>query len=369
MAAPTATALVLRAPGTLVTERFPLPPAGDDDALLRVEACGLCGSDHEVFTGRMRWPMGFIPGHETVGVVERIGPGAGERWGIDAGDRVAVGNRRACRECGPCRVGKLADCERFGPMVSYGMVPVSEPPSLWGGYATHHHLAPESVVHRVPDGLDPVTATLFNPLAAGFAWAVRAPATRPGEVVAVLGCGIRGLCAAAAAKSAGARFVMVTGHGERDAPRLAAAAEFGADLTVDVAAADPVAELQRAAGTLADVVVDVTADAPDAFGQAMEVARMRARIVCAGIRGDGVTAVCQPDLVVRRELRLLGVRGVPAAEIAPALDLLAQRRFPFDALPRAVAGFDGVAALLDRMAGRASQPPPLHAVFTATGAY
>ncbi|WP_327002618.1 alcohol dehydrogenase catalytic domain-containing protein [Dactylosporangium sp. NBC_01737] len=358
------TALVLTDYGRLERQEFQDPDVGDDDALLRVEACGMCGSDHEVFTGRMRWPLGFIPGHETVGVIERIGPAASARWGVREGDRVAVSNRRACRTCDRCAAGDLANCVHFGPMTSYGMVPTSVPPSLWGGYATHHYLAPESVVHRVPAALDPVSATLFNPLAGAVTWAVEAPALREGEVVAILGPGIRGICAAAAAKAAGAAFVLVTGAGPHDAERLATARQVGADLTVDVTRDDPVEALRSAAGRLADVVVDITAHAPAAFGQAMELAALRARVVYAGSRGDGVTAVCRPDLITTRELRLTGVRGVSTSAPAEALRLLGEHRFPFEHIARTVAGFDTVPDLLLTMSGDTDRRPPLHAVFS-----
>jgi alcohol dehydrogenase len=306
-----AIALVLEDYGSLVRHELPLPAIGTTDALLRVEACGLCGTDHEVYTGRMRWPTGFVPGHETVGVIERIGHHAAARWGVSHGDRVAVVNRRACRDCGPCRDGDLARCARYGPWASYGMVPIVEPPGLWGGYATHHYLAEHSVVHRVPAGLDPVLATMFNPLAAGVTWGVEEPDTRPGNVVAVLGAGMRGLCAAIAAKAAGA----------------------------------------------------ATANAPSAFGQAIELAALGGRVVVAGMRGARVTAACEPDLIVSKQLRLTGVRGVSTTAPRAALDLLGSGRFDLTNVSRRVAGFSDVAELLLTMAGERGADPPLHAVF------
>ena len=75
---------------------------------------------------------------------------------------------------------------------------------------------------------------------------------------------------------------MVTGRGERDAPRLAAASRFGADLAVDVEVADPVRTLRDTAGGLADVVIDVTAKAPAAFAQAVRLARPGGTVVVAG---------------------------------------------------------------------------------------
>ena len=125
----------------------------------------------------------------------------------------------------------------------YGFISVDKAPGLWGGYATHQYLSADTVLHKVPLSLDPVVATLFNPLGAGMRWAATVAGTQPGDVVAVLGPGIRGLSSVVAAKEAGAACVLVTGAGPRDAPRLALAGEFGADVTVDVVTSDPVAAL------------------------------------------------------------------------------------------------------------------------------
>ena len=80
-----------------------------------------------------------------------------------------------------------------------GFTDADTPPGLGGGYASHLYLRPDSMLMAVPDELDPVTATLFNPLGAGIRWAVEIPDTQPGDVVTILGPGVRGLCAAAAA--------------------------------------------------------------------------------------------------------------------------------------------------------------------------
>ncbi|EUA08876.1 alcohol dehydrogenase GroES-like domain protein [Mycobacterium xenopi 4042] len=249
--------------GAAAPGESPIPRAGGgaDDAVVRVAACGLCGTDHEEYTGELSGGFAFIPGHETVGTIEAIGPRAAQRWGVAVGDRVAVEVFQSCRECANCLAGQYRRCERHGIADMYGFIPVDRPPGLWGGYADYQYLSPDSMVLPIPADLDPVVATLFNPLGAGIRWGATLPDTSPGDVVAVLGPGIRGLCAAAAAKEAGAGFVMVTGLGPRDADRLALAAKFGADLAVDVAVDDPVAALTKAAGRLADVVVDVTARA------------------------------------------------------------------------------------------------------------
>lgn len=356
-------ALVLEEPRKLVGREFALPPVGDDDGLLRVEACGLCGTDHEQYTGALPVGRAFVPGHETVGVIEEIGPVASERWGVAAGDRVAVEPFQRCGECGPCRAGEYRRCEQHGLGDCYGFVSVDKAPGLWGGYAEYQYLGPDTVLHHVPDVLDPVVATLFNPLGAGVRWGVTVPGTGEGDVVAVLGPGIRGLCTLAAVREAGAGFVMVTGLGAHDAPRLEAARRFGADLVVDVAETDPVGALTDAAGRLADVVVDVTAKAPAAFGQATRLARDGGTMVVAGTRGAPDTPGFHPDLVVYKELRILGALGVDAPAYTTALDLLAAGRYPFADLPRRVAGLSDLEDLLLTMAGEGTGPPPVHGVF------
>src|SRR5690349_16028235 len=167
-----ARALVLEAPRRLVERELPLPVVGDDDAVLRVEACGLCGTDHEQFTGLLPGPGAFVPGHETVGVIEEIGDAAAARWGVAAGDRVAVEVFQSCRTCDACRAGQTQRCERHGIGDMYGFVSSATAPGLWGGYATHQYLAPDTQLLQLPPSLDPAVATLFNPLGAGIRWGV-----------------------------------------------------------------------------------------------------------------------------------------------------------------------------------------------------
>jgi len=128
-----ARALVLEAPRRLVEQSMARPEIGDDDALLRVEACGLCGTDHEQFTGELFPGYPFVPGHESVGRIDEIGPKAAARWGVQKGDRVAVEVFLSCRACAACRSGAYQRCLRHGLADMYGYVSAERPPGLWGG--------------------------------------------------------------------------------------------------------------------------------------------------------------------------------------------------------------------------------------------
>ncbi|BBY26330.1 MULTISPECIES: zinc-dependent alcohol dehydrogenase [Mycolicibacterium] len=359
-----ADALVLTKPRTLERRHLPVPRIDDESGLLRIEACGLCGTDHEQFSGHLPTGFAFIPGHEIIGVIEGIGDAARQRWGVSVGQRVAVEVFRSCRECDSCGRGEYRRCSSNGLATMFGFVDANIPPGLWGGYATHLHLPFDSMLLPVPDGLDPIVATLFNPLGAGIKWAAMLPETSPGDVVAVLGPGIRGICAAVAAKEAGAAFVAMTGVGPRDRTRLAAAHQFGVDLTIDVTEDDPAQALQMATGRLADVVVDVTAKAPAAFADAVALAQPGGRVVVAGTRGGGGAPGFEPDLLVFKELRIFGSLGVDYPAYQSAIELLVSRRWPFEELHREITGFAGLPGLLDLLAGNEpDRVPALHNVF------
>ncbi len=358
-----ARALVLDEPRRLTERRFAIPEIGDDDGVLRVEACGLCGTDHEQYTGELHPGYAFVPGHETVGIVEEVGPRAAERWDVQAGDRVAVEVFLSCRECAACRAGAYRRCAQHGLRDMYGFVPADREPGLWGGYAEYQYLAPDSLVLSVPAVLDPVVATIFNPLGAGIRWAVTVPELQPGAIVAVLGPGIRGLSAAAAAKDAGAGFVMVTGLGSRDGARLEIAPQFGADLVVDVETGRTGARVARRDGRVGrrrrrrDGEGAGRTRAGDRDGTCGRDDRAR------GTRGSLETPGFVPDVVVYKELHLVGALGVDAPAYRAALAMLASGRYPFADLDRRVVGLDGVDELLQSMAGD-GPPPPVHGVVT-----
>ena len=112
----TTRAIVQTGPRRLELRELPVPDIDDDSGLLRIEACGICGSDAEQYAGILpaQWPL--IPGHEPLGVIERIGDRAAKRWGVDVGDRVAVEVLIPCGHCRACLAGHYQVCRGRGGM-------------------------------------------------------------------------------------------------------------------------------------------------------------------------------------------------------------------------------------------------------------
>ncbi len=325
----TSFAMVQTAVRTLEPMDLPLPEIDDDSGLVRIEACGICGSDYEQFEGVLRTPMPAVPGHEPLGIVAAIGDRAARRWGVDVGDRIAVETMLSCRHCGPCLQGSyhLCDARRI-----YSYIPLSDDPGLWGSYAQYMYLDPNCVVHKVDASLPPATAVMFNPLGAGFRWAVEIPKTRPGDTIVILGPGQRGLASVLAAREAGAAKVIVTGL-EADANKLEIARRFGAHETIDVQnenAKHRIRELTNGRG--ADVVVDVSSYAVEPVAEALDYARMGGTVVLAGVKGFKEIPGFISDKIVMKEVSIHGAIGVTSTGYANAIRLIESRKYPIEAM-------------------------------------
>ncbi len=325
----TTRAIVQTGPRQLELRELPIPAIDDDSALLRVEACGICGSDVEQYTGTLpaRWPL--IPGHEPLGIIEQIGDRAAKRWGVNAGDRVAVEVLIPCGHCRACIDGRYQVCRgRGGGMFGYSYVPLSHPPGLWGAYADYMYLDPHSLVHPMRKDTPASIAVMFNPLGAGFRWAVEIPDAGPGDIVLILGPGQRGLASVIAARAAGVDLIIVTGLG-RDAAKLALARELGADHTIDIEAEDARRRLRELTnGHGADVIVEVSAYAPEPVAEALYYAAMSARIVLAGVKGFKPVPDFISDLIVAKEITIKGAFGVTSKSYRSAIRLIESGRIP-----------------------------------------
>jgi len=325
-------AAIQTGPRAIELDDFPRPSIGRDDALLRVEACGICGTDVEQYRGQLegtidlRYPL--IPGHEPVGVIDAIGADAAARWHVREGDRVAVEPFLPCGSCSYCRSGAYEHCNGWAQMMSYGFIGTDVAPTLWGGYATHMYLHPKAVVHKVPAGIAPETAVLFNPLGAGVRWGVTLPRTTIGSKILVLGPGQRGLACAIAAKLAGASLVIITGL-TRDRHKLDLAIELGADVAIDVEREDLVTRVRELTGGGADVVIDVSAVATQPVVDAVECVRPGGTIVLGGVKGHTVPDF-PSDKIVLRGITVIGARGVTAPGYREALSIIDSGALPVE---------------------------------------
>ena len=294
----------------LEAQDIPIPEINDDSAILKLEACGICGSDYEQFDGALNVEMNVIPGHEPLGTIAKIGDRAAARWGVDVGDRVAVETMLSCRHCPTCFDGHYHLCDN---RKIYSYIPVTESPGLWGGYAEYMYLHPNSVVHKVSRKLPANLAVIFNPLGAGFRWATEIPETRPGDTVVILGPGQRGLASVIACRHVGAGTIIVTGL-EADEEKLKLAKLYGADHTIDVDNENAVQRVKEITGGKgADVVVDVSSYATQPVVDALHMVRAGGTVVLAGVKGFKVVDNFISDLVVMKEINLRGAIGVTSS--------------------------------------------------------
>jgi len=308
----------------------PLPDTGRGDALLRVEACGICGSDYEQYQGALPVRFPVIPGHEPVGRIAEIGDVAAKRWGVKAGDRVCVEASIPCGHCRECLTGAYRLCSGHRRFNAYGYVGLDVPPGLWGGYAEYLYLDSNAIVHKIDSAVPPEIATLFNPLGAGFRWAVEMPGLLPGATVVVLGPGQRGLASVIAAVEAGAGCVIVTGLAA-DEHKLALARVFGARRTINIEEEEPAAVVREMTGNRgADIVIDVTAYAVEAVTQACNLARRGGTVVLAGTKGPKPVPDFVVDRIIMKELTLIGALGVDYDNYDRAIRLIESGKYPLE---------------------------------------
>ena len=314
-------AMVQTAPRKLEARDLPIPQIADDSAILRVEACGICGSDYEQYEGVLQTPMPVIPGHEPLGIIEAIGDKAARRWGVDVGDRVAIETMLSCHCCNTCVGGHYHLCDR---RQIYSYIPLTESPGLWGAYSQYMYLAPNTILHKMDKSLPAELAVMFNPLSAGFRWAVEIPQTQVGDTVLIFGPGQRGLASVVAAREAGAGKIIVTGLAA-DSNKLQMALALGADHIIDVQnenVVDRVRALTNGKG--ADVVVEVTSYATQPVRDALDCVRMGGTIVLAGVKGF------KPDLIVMKEITIKGAIGVTSSGYKKAIEIIERRKHPLE---------------------------------------
>ncbi|NUR01958.1 MAG: alcohol dehydrogenase catalytic domain-containing protein [Streptomyces sp.] len=279
-------AVVVDAPGTFhLAEHTPRDPA-PGEALVRVHASGICGSDRELFQGNR--PEGYVrypltPGHEWSGTVERVGAGVTETL---VGRKVVGEGFRNCQVCDRCHAGETTLCS-----AGYEETGFTQP----GAMAPTLTL-PARLLHVLPDDADLTAAALLEPAACIAAAALKANA-QPGEKAAVVGTGTLGMFAVQFLKAVSPVELLVVGT-RRD--REALSRQYGATdfRTKDEPLPDDF-----------DVVIE-TAGSADAARTSAALLRRGGRLVLTGIPAPGANGLDPTDLVVR-QLEVHSVFGAP----------------------------------------------------------
>lgn len=361
----TTLASVLVAPNQFEVRELPIPEIGPDSGLLKIEACGICGSDARIRERTADGPK--VMGHENVGIIARLGAVAAQRWGVQEGDRVALEEYVSCGMCRWCRTGNFRYCDltsggRNGPQLRYGSTALSVWPGLWGGYSQYLYIHPGAVIHKVPNNISATLLTTFLPMANGIELACGYAGARLGSSILIQGPGEHGLAAAMAAKAAGAACIIVAGLSQ-DASRLEIARRVGAHYTVDVEQEDLVARVKEiTGGEGVDSVVNITGAGTNTVEQGLACAATVATIVVS----DAGKETFREASFGRRELTIKSSNGHSYASCERAIQMIASGEYPIAELStppyrldQAREAIDAVAGLVDRSITFTSLVPEL----------
>lgn len=302
-------ALMLSRYENLEVMEIPEPECGADEVVIRVAACGICGSDvHGYDGGSGRRIPPIVMGHEAAGVIERVGAGV---KGFKVGDRVTFDSTVYCGGCEFCRRGEVNLCDRRQ------VLGVSCGDYRRNGAFAELVAVPARILYSLPEGFAFEEAAMLEAVSVAL-HAVRITEVKGGESALVIGAGMIGLLTAQAARAAGCKPVMIA---DVDAVRLKLAEEVGIADTLHLSGQELIDEvLRRTGGRGVDVVLE-------AVGRAETVV---ASIECVR-RGGRVTLIgnIQPEVplplqrVVTREVRLQG-SCASAGEYAEAIRLMSE---------------------------------------------
>lgn len=283
-------AVRLEGVGNIALREVGKPAAGPDDLLVRIEACGVCGTDRHLFHGEFPCMPPVTLGHEFSGIVEAIGTAVS---GFSVGDRVTGDPNIACGSCPHCRAGRFNLCHN---LIAIGI-------RRDGGFAEYVVL-PQKQAFSLPKDLKPTHGAFCEPLGCCL-HGLDLAQIRPGSSVAVLGGGVIGLLTVQLARLAGATTIILS---TRQASRRALAEELGATATVDPSACDIIDTVVGASGLMpggVDVVFEC-AGVRETVEQSMRLAKAGGTVVIVGVMPQGMKAEFEPFDLLFRELRVLG---------------------------------------------------------------
>ncbi len=324
------------------------PAIPDRAALMKIAACGVCGTDLHILKGHwpkpLPWP--FTLGHEVAGVVVEKGPGFTHDY---MGNPIEVGCKIMIPPFMPC--GACYYCVHYPEKANKCLTPVyygrylgfDKPPHLWGGWAEAAYLdldmLPGTKVYRLPDDLPLMTGTLAEPLTSSvraFRRAQEIGAFRVGDTVVIQGSGPIGVLAIVSAREMGAGRVIVVGAPEE--PRLALCRAFGAEATVNIEeAVTPEARIAAArdivGGFGADLVVDCSGH-PSAGPEGIEMLRDGGTYIEMGQFTDAGSVETNWHRFCVKDINILGSWAFTADDIALGIAMLdrARDRYPFGAM-------------------------------------
>ena len=294
-------AAVLEDRRRFVIREVPAPVLGKDEVLIRVQYCGICGSDFHIF----REGADIGAGHEFSGDIVEVGSDV-EGWA--AGDRVVVGPSTMCGVCFWCRRGEIELCEQSDEeMLEYK-----------GSFATYTK-AKYTQLHKLSDDLSYEQATLVEPTSCAL-HAIRKSRMEEGDVVAVLGLGPIGQLVARVAKALGAKAV----YAAEISPSRIELARGVVDEIIDANATNPVDRILKLTHGMGPDVVIECAGSVSTTQQSIALVRKGGTIVIAGICFDWVEIPVSNVLL--RELTIKGSLAHSVAEYASALELIKERR-------------------------------------------
>ena len=333
----------------LVTINVPDP--GPGEAVVRIQACGVCHTDLHYREGGIGDEYPYLLGHEAAGIVEAVGPGVHD---LSAGDFVILNWRAVCGSCRACLRGRPWYC--FATHNAKQKMTLTDgtelSPALGIGAFIEKTLVAAGQCTKVDPAARPAAAGLLGcGVMAGLGAALNTGNVGRGDSVAVIGCGGVGAAAIAGARLAGAATIIAVDVDDR---KLATARELGATETVNSSELDAVEAIQRLTGGFgADVVIDAVGR-PETWKQAFYARDLAGTVVLVGV----------PTPAMRLELPLLDVFGrggalksswygdcLPSRDFPMLIDLYQQGRLPLDAFVSEEIGIDDVEAAFDAMQG------------------
>ncbi len=341
--------VVAKGKGAAVTvETVLVPDPGPGEALVQVQACGVCHTDLHYREGGINDDFPFLLGHEAAGVVEAVGDGVTH---VAPGDFVVLNWRAVCGECRACRRGRPWHCfDTHNATQRMTLTDGTElSPALGIGAFLEKTLVAGGQCTKVDPAADPAAAGLLGcGVMAGWGAAVNTAPVVKGDTVAVIGCGGVGNAAIAGALYAGARQVIAVDLDER---KLGWATDFGATHMLK-AGGDVVAQLRALTGGFGpDVVIDAVGR-PETFRQAFDARDLAGTAVLVGV----------PDPTMTFEIPLIEVFGhggavksswygdcLPERDFPLLIDLWQQGRFPLDRFVSERIGLDAVEEAFHKM--------------------